>query len=238
MGRGINILVLAISLAFVATGIFILFKADNDEGRLAAVTVLLFFGGCALVGIAEFLDDGPPPYDLASGHVTLTPARTRPLVMGVAAAMWSVSGPVGLESNVFPTLLCWALLLFGGVGALVSLPIALNFRAKIEIDHDGFWDHRLTRERVLWSDVASITPERSGYSSRIVVALKNPAAHKATPPLLFWRVNLEPAIIRAFMPIEGVFWIADAIQHFAPPELLPPPALDDGPYEEWDDDDW
>lgn len=241
MGRGINILVLAISLAFVATGIFVLFfKADSDANRLTGVTVLLFFGGCALTGVAQLMSDLPPPYNLESGHVVIQPRRLRPLVMGVSAGMWSATGLVGMGGDLYPPLLCWALLLFGAIGVLAFAPLALNFFVKIEVDREGFWDHRLTRERVRWNDIEFIRPEYSGYArSRIVVHLKDLGAHAARPRFVFWRASLQPAVIRPFSPAEGVFFIADAIQHFAPPELLPPPVVyDQDLYEDWDDDDW
>jgi hypothetical protein len=221
MGGRRNYLLLAVSVLFVCGGAFLLATARTAQDLRLALAVTAFFGGCLLVALAQALFGGDGLI------VTRTGARTafraapgRPLMMGLAGALWLGAGVAGLATDMGP-LRAWALILFGGAVALVLLGVALDRRIKIAVDDQGLADYRVLRTPIPWAAIARI----EGRGARLAVSLHDPGAFSGLRRRGFalFQPKLDPLVIKPIAPSLDLAAIAAAIEAAAPPGFFAAP---------------
>ena len=159
MSRGRTVLLLLVSLAFVAVGIFLLIKGDAGD-RVPALSCTAFFGACVLVFLGQLLETPPPAPD-RDGVLLIRPNRVQTgalalggLLMGAAcpfigAMAWAdgdlVAGAVGWAGGVF-------FIACGLIGAWRLVRAKTLFR----LDPDGVTNFALNQWRLPWGAIEEI----------------------------------------------------------------------------------
>jgi hypothetical protein len=217
-----NISVLVVSLAFVVTGIYILFKAESDGERATGHYVILFFGAMALMMVAEqFLSAPPPALGVGAGRIVFQARRAQALVLGGAMVALLLIGLLGVTGGSFPVWVNWPLLLVGVLGVAVFFGTGLDVSARIEIDESGIADFRSLGVRIPWEDVERLDRD-SGRTPFVEVWLIDPARyqqHRRRWFLVGPMRSIEPVRIRP-LPHPGILApLLDALLRLAPLRL-------------------
>ncbi|NOT41207.1 MAG: hypothetical protein HOP13_12010 [Alphaproteobacteria bacterium] len=235
-----NILLTLIGLGFVALGILPMALGKIPWTSPDPWSGLLFFAGCAVVGVAESVRSlRPAKAEVSAEHVVLRYDHLRLSALGLAGAGWFAAGVIGLWGAMFPAVLAWMLVVFGGLTGSVLLATGLDGRPKIVIDADGIADTRRLTQKVAWGDLASIDTSYDRGMPTVLLRLRDPgsfAAKRRTLGRLLGH-TIDPFHISAFNLDGSLGDVEAAIMRFAPPELLPPPAEHYGFNDEEEDED-
>ncbi|MFM9863217.1 MAG: STM3941 family protein [Micropepsaceae bacterium] len=233
-----NILLTLIGLGFVALSILPMAAGKIPWTSPDPWSGLLFFAGCAVVGIAEIVQSRRPAKAEVTGtRVVLRYDRVRLAALGLASAGWLAAGIVGLSGAMFPGWLSWVLIAFAGLCAVVLLPAGLDGRPKIVVDAEGIADYRRLTQKVAWGDLASIGTSYARGVPAVMLRLRDPGSFSAKRRTLGRLLGhtIDPFHINAFNLDGSLGDVEEAIQRFAPPELLPKP-VEDWEYHDDDED--
>ena len=148
-----NVALTLIGAGFVAAGLFLI--GSDQANWPVGLFAVLFFGGCALVGLVDTVQGvWPPRPQWRADALVLRYNRVRIGVFFCASACWTLAGIVGLHAPTFPSPLGWALILFAGFSAAVFLSVVVDGGAQVVVDREGIADFRLLKRKVTWRDVA------------------------------------------------------------------------------------
>lgn len=153
-----NILVLLISLAFVAVGCLLAWKGHDPVASWGAI---VFFGGCLIVAAWDLVQKNlrrPSTRTISLElHDNLQPLALRRsachfLVYTLGSASFTFAGALLIWSGKAP-ILGGVTVVFFGLGAAVLLCQTIDPRPRLLFDQDGVLDRTLGVGRILWSDI-------------------------------------------------------------------------------------
>lgn len=224
-----NVLLTLIGLSFVALSIFLMAVGKEPWTSPDPWSGLLFFAGCAVVGIADIVSSQRPAApEVTAERVVLRYERLRMGALGLVGAGWFAAGVIGLWGTVFPAWLAWMLAAFGGLVAVVLLPIGLDGRPKVVVDAQGIADYRRLTRKIAWGDLSAISYSTASGMPTVELRLNDSHAYLDKRPS-FGRLlghTIDPLHINTFNLDGTLADILAAIERFAPPELVPEPAGD------------
>ncbi len=230
-----NVLLTLIGLGFVALSILPMAMGNIPWTSPDPWTPLLFFAGCAIVGIADIVQFyRPAKAEVTPTRVVLRYDRVRLLSLGLASAGWLAAGIVGLSGTVFPVWLAWVLVAFAGFCTVVLLAVGVDGRAKVVVDAEGIADYRGLAEKIPWRDVEAISFSYLRAMPSLSLRLRNPAAYAAKQRTIrrWLGHKVDPLHIIDFNLGGSLGDIAEAIARFAPPELVAAPSFEDPPFDD------
>jgi hypothetical protein len=214
-----NVLLFLIGAGFVAASVGLIATGTTVEQVRGAWGGLLFFGGCMAVGAVDIVRQWRPALpSWGADFLHVRNERLRTGVLGLAAAAWLASGIVSLGGGIFPTLLAWVMIAFGGFGAAVLLGMALDGHVRVSVDREGIADYRLITQKIPWADVQSAGPSLEFGVPFIALRLKEPRAYAAKRTWLartFGR-KIDPMQITTISLAGSLADIEDAVQRWAP----------------------
>jgi hypothetical protein len=213
-----NLALTAIGAAFVAIAVYLMASGHAPLMSPDIWAPLTFFLGCAMVGAVETVQGLWPVQPVFNEtQLALKHNRVRYAVLGLAGALWFATGVIGLSGTVFPAVLSWLVIGFGGLAAVALLSRALDGRDIVVIDRDGIIDRRVLDDRVTWADV------RDAYTAPDAVTVELLRAESyETKRTLFGRLfrrSVQPLHISTIQMTGTRSDIMDAIRRFGPADL-------------------
>ena len=149
-----------IGLAFVVTGGLIFAHSDSSEDRLMAIFVIVFFGGCALVGLSDLLPARMPAAG-SDGRMVVRPSRVRAGLFAFAGIGFMLGGAFVLieilNGGVTLEYAIGALALpFGVAVLLIMSKQAIAPETLYVLDSDGIASLQGLKWQLAWTDIAAI----------------------------------------------------------------------------------
>lgn len=219
MGRLQPFVFLTISAIFVAGGVLLLVYAHHDPEKLrVGLTTILFFGGCAVVGLAELRKDNDRDaararraQELNAATFKLNGAHLQPMALGAAlmGAGGALMGTLGA-----PIWLAWLCGVFFGGGGLFMGFIAFDRRRYVVVDSEGVFDRRLFRSKAPWTSIQAISIDWNLGSIELHLA-EGAAATPCARPFLVLRPPQRLRISASVLD-GGLDEVLAAIHRFRP----------------------
>ena len=161
MGQLRTIGLLAISLGFVATGLFVL-STGEGPARAAGLGCAAFFAGCATVFAIELIPASTPRPDSA-GVTIIHPSRARLAGLSIAAVLLAAACPqiAALAASDGGAFTLWIALfgtVFFGLSALAGISRLLRPSALYRLDQVGISSLQGKEWFIPWRAVRGIDP--------------------------------------------------------------------------------
>jgi hypothetical protein len=217
-----NIALTLIGAAFVGLTVLLMASGAQPWTSPDPWTVLLFFGGCAVVGAIDTAQSRwPPKPEVSEAGLVLRYNRVRMGGFAIASVAWLAAGMLGLFGGVLPVWLAWLLIPFAGLAVAVFVPTAIDGRAKVVVDADGIADYRSLKKKISWSDVSAVQRSFRAGVPAVTVRLANPRTfleqRTALGRMLGRKIN---PIDIVDLPLDGTLYdLWQAIERFAPAHL-------------------
>jgi hypothetical protein len=140
MSRATAILLLAISLGFVAIGVWLASVSAGDD-RLIGLVCAVFFGACAVVAVGQLLPRRTAVTD-ADGVTLIQPDRVQMATLFIGAAGFAAACPfiallAAADGEIMKALIVWGGTVFFGACALIGLWRLIRARPLLRLDSEG-----------------------------------------------------------------------------------------------------